>query len=112
MNPQTSRLDGLSEGDVSTIIAMAWQDDTPFEAIAAQFGLKESAVLELMRSSLKPRSFRVWRMRVRGRVAKHQSLQTQAQREKISAGSNSQALSDGQEPFPLPPSTLSRESLR
>ena len=115
MNLQTSTFNGLSEGDVSTIIAMAWQDDTPFEAIAAQFGLKESAVLELMRSSLKPRSFRVWRMRVRGRVAKHQSLQTQAQREKISAGSSeaiSQALSDVQEPFPLPPSTLSRESLR
>ena len=115
MNPQTSALNGLAEDDVSTIIAMAWQDDTPFEAIAAQFGLQEQAVIELMRSALKARSFRVWRMRVRGRVAKHQHLQSRAQRDRSSAGSSeaiSQALSDAQEPFPLPPSALSRESLR
>jgi uncharacterized protein (TIGR03643 family) len=62
----------LSAADLSAIIAMAWQDDTPFEAMALQFGLSEAQVIALMREHLKTRSFRVWRMRVRGRAAKHQ----------------------------------------
>jgi uncharacterized protein (TIGR03643 family) len=115
MTPATARLCDLAQADVSTIIAMAWQDDTPFEAIAAQFGLSEPAVIELMRGSLKTRSFRVWRMRVRGRTAKHQTRQISAQGDqgKVSPGDLlKQALSEAQETFPLPPSSLSRESLR
>jgi len=65
----------LSEEEVSSIIGMAWSDDTPFEAIALEFGLNESEVIALMRDQLKTRSFRVWRMRVRGRSAKHSSRQ-------------------------------------
>jgi uncharacterized protein (TIGR03643 family) len=65
----------MSASDVSAVIGMAWQDDTPFEAMALQFGLSEEQVIALMREHLKARSFRVWRMRVRGRVSKHQALQ-------------------------------------
>ena len=65
----------MSAADVSAVIGMAWQDDTPFEAMALQFGLSEDQVIALMRAQLKARSFRVWRMRVRGRVSKHQALQ-------------------------------------
>ena len=50
---------------------MAWEDRTPFEAIKNQFGLSESNVIDLMRKSLKPASFRLWRKRVSGRVTKH-----------------------------------------
>lgn len=46
------------------IIEMAWEDRTPFEAIAFQFGLNESDVIELMRRELKPSSWRLWRKRV------------------------------------------------
>lgn len=53
---------------------MAWEDRTPFEAIEYQFGLKEAEVIKLMRRSLKPRSFRLWRERVQGRKTKHQAL--------------------------------------
>lgn len=65
----------MSASDVSAVIGMAWQDDTPFEAMALQFGLSEEQVIALMREHLKARSFRVWRMRVRGRASKHQNLQ-------------------------------------
>ena len=65
----------MSAADVSAVIGMAWQDDTPFEAMALQFGLSEDQVIALMRAHLKARSFRVWRMRVRGRASKHQALQ-------------------------------------
>ena len=66
--------DGLSEGCISRIIEMAWEDRTAFEAIEAQFGLNESGVIDLMRKHLKPSSFRMWRKRVTGRRTKHVAL--------------------------------------
>ena len=50
---------------------MAWEDRTPFEAIYYQFNLKEKEVIQLMRSTLKPSSFKTWRKRVTGRKLKH-----------------------------------------
>ncbi len=64
----------LDEADVSRIIEMAWEDRTPFEAIEKQFGLNESAVIDLMRAGMKPSSFRMWRKRMKGRVTKHAGL--------------------------------------
>lgn len=66
----------LSEEDASRVIEMAWEDRTPFEAIEVQFGLSESDVIELMRRSLKPSSFRSWRKRVTGRNTKHVKLRS------------------------------------
>ena len=63
----------LSEDDLSRVIEMAWEDRTPFEAIEYQFGLNEQAVIGLMRSQLKRRSFESWRSRVSGRATKHGS---------------------------------------
>jgi uncharacterized protein (TIGR03643 family) len=64
----------LTEQENSRIIEMAWEDRTPFEAIEQQFGLNESQVILLMRSSLKRRSFELWRERVSGRTSKHLKL--------------------------------------
>ena len=55
----------LSLSDKSAIIEMALSDHMPFAVIEAEFGLKESEVKELMRSNLKPGSYRAWRKRVR-----------------------------------------------
>ena len=52
---------------------MAWEDRTPFEAIKRQFGLSESEVKALMRAQLKHSSYKMWRVRVTGRVTKHAS---------------------------------------
>ncbi|PUE07773.1 TIGR03643 family protein [Limnohabitans sp. T6-20] len=116
MNSQDKEHNMLSEADISNIIAMAWQDDTPFEAIALQFTLSETEVIALMRENLKARSFRVWRVRVRGRAAKHQSRQLNKDRvfsHQASAAAMDQALAEAdKEVFPLPPSALTRESLR
>ena len=62
------------DADVSRIIEMAWEDRTAFEAIEAQFGLNESAVVALMRRYMKPSSFRMWRKRMAGRTTKHAVL--------------------------------------
>ena len=64
----------LSAGCISRIVEMAWEDRTAFEAIKAQFGLNESAVIDLMRRYLKPASFRMWRTRMAGRRTKHAVL--------------------------------------
>ena len=66
----------LSEADISRIVEMAWEDRTAFEAIEAQFGLNESAVVALMRLQMKPSSFRMWRKRMAGRVTKHAALRS------------------------------------
>ena len=50
---------------------MAWEDRTPFEAIEFQFKINEGEVIRLMRSQLKPSSFKMWRKRVSGRKLKH-----------------------------------------
>ena len=52
------------------IIEMAWEDKTPFEAIEFQFKISESEVIELMRTELKPSSFRLWRKRVNSGISK------------------------------------------
>tara|TARA_Y100001949_G_C15981584_1_gene328593 strand:- start:1546 stop:1797 length:252 start_codon:yes stop_codon:yes gene_type:complete len=67
-----------SEEEISRIIEMAWEDRTPFEAIEQQFNLNESQVITLMRSHMKPSSFRMWRQRVSGRTTKHLKLRDPA----------------------------------
>ena len=52
------------------IIEMAWEDRTPFGAIFIQFGLREQDVIKLMRRTLKPSSFKLWRKRVHSGVSK------------------------------------------
>ena len=58
--------------DIDRIIEMAWEDRTTFDAIFKSFGLSESEVINLMRSHLKPSSFKLWRKRVSGRKTKHE----------------------------------------
>ena len=64
----------LSDLDKDRIIEMAWEDRTTFDAIRIQFGLKEQEVIDLMRTEMKPSSFRMWRERVQGRKTKHAKL--------------------------------------
>ena len=63
----------LDEVQTSRVIEMAWEDRTPFGAIEHSYGLDESAVIDLMRKTLKPSSFRLWRERVTGRNTKHEA---------------------------------------
>ena len=63
----------LSSSEIDRVIEMAWEDRTTFEAIEFQFGLAEADVIALMRSQLRPGSFRAWRKRVSGRRTKHGS---------------------------------------
>lgn len=61
----------LDSEAIDRIVEMAWEDRTPFEAIALQFGLQEQQVIELMRQQMQESSFKMWRKRVSGRKTKH-----------------------------------------
>ena len=58
----------LKPEDIDRIIEMAWEDRTPFDAIFAQFGLREDDVKALMKRELHPNNWRKWRARVHGRA--------------------------------------------
>ncbi|WP_353141680.1 TIGR03643 family protein [Limnohabitans sp.] len=70
----SQRLAHLSAGDVSAVIQMAWEDRTSFETIQERVGLSESDVIQLMRLELNQSSYRLWRMRMKGRITKHRAL--------------------------------------
>lgn len=56
---------GLEPAQISEIIEMALSDEASFDAIRTLHGLGPDAVKALMRSELKPGSYRAWRKRVR-----------------------------------------------
>jgi len=64
----------LTERDLNRVVEMAWEDHTPFEAIEMQFGLKEAAVIRIMKHQMKLKSWKKWRARVQGRKTKHRQL--------------------------------------
>jgi len=68
----------LSEDTVHRVIEMAWEDRTPIDAIKKQFSLSEKQIIMLMRTHLRPASFRNWRKRVVGRKTKHSALRSKA----------------------------------
>ena len=63
----------MNEAQISEIIALAWDEKSTFNTIERQFGLSEGEVIKLMRLNMKPSSFRMWRKRVSGRKAKHET---------------------------------------
>ena len=67
----SKRLPKFTESELSRIIEMGWEDRTPFDAITASFGISEQQVIALMRTHMKPGSFRLWRKRVSNRATKH-----------------------------------------
>jgi len=62
---------------IDRIIAMAWEDRTPFEAIDFQFGLKEADVIRLLKREMTLKNWKKWRARVQGRKTKHRALRAQ-----------------------------------
>ena len=64
----------MDKQDIDRVIAMAWEDKTPFEAIETQFGVPEKEVIRIMRRNMKNSSFKMWRKRVQGRKTKHRKL--------------------------------------
>ena len=57
--------------DENWVIWAAWADRITFEEIEKKTGKTESEVIKIMRRSVKPGSFRLWRKRVNQKSIKH-----------------------------------------
>ena len=57
--------------DPDWIIWAAWAERITFEEIEKKTGKSESEVIKIMRRTLKPSSFRLWRKRVNQKSIKH-----------------------------------------
>ena len=57
--------------DPDWIIWAAWADRITFEEIFEKTGKRESEVIKIMRRTLKPSSFRLWRERAKRKSIKH-----------------------------------------
>ncbi|CAN5358927.1 TIGR03643 family protein [soil metagenome] len=66
----------MTDDEKDRIIAMAWEDRTPFEAIEFQFGMKEDEVKAFMKKELKFSSYRLWRIRVENCNTKHSATRS------------------------------------
>lgn len=53
----------LSPTDIDAVIATAWDDKPPFNAVLAQHGLNEGQVVQLLKRQLTPNAFKVWKAR-------------------------------------------------
>ena len=64
----------FSESDTSRIIEMAWEDRTSLDSILRVYGLNESNLKLLMKKELKPRSYTLWRERMKNSNLRHEAL--------------------------------------
>jgi len=66
----------FSESDTSRIIEMAWEDRTSLDSILRVYDLNESDLKLLMKKELKPRSYTLWRKRMKNSNLRHESLRS------------------------------------
>ncbi len=72
LRPETkSKNPEPNETSKDWIIWAAWADRVTFEDIHEKTGFSEGEVIKIMRRSLKPSSFRIWRKRVGSKSIKH-----------------------------------------
>ena len=62
----------LSEEIIHYVIELAWCDKTSFEMIYEQTQLNHAQVQSIMKTHLKPSSYRLWRDRVKRVKQNHQ----------------------------------------
>lgn len=57
----------LSPAEIQRVIATAWDDKPPFNAVLVAHGLTEGQLVQLLKRALTPNAFRTWSVRARGR---------------------------------------------
>lgn len=68
---KTSNPQPKNKNSKDWIIWAAWADRVTFEDIKRETGKSESEVIKIMRTSLKPSSFKLWRKRVHNKSIKN-----------------------------------------
>ena len=57
----------LTPAQIERVIATAWNDRPPFNAVLMAHGLTEGQLVQLLRRALTPNAFKVWSARARAR---------------------------------------------
>ena len=78
--PQTKTRNPEPKKISDWIIWAAWADRITFEEIREKTGYSEGEVIKIMRRSLKPSSFKLWRKRVSSKSIKHRKKFEQIRR--------------------------------
>jgi len=68
---KVKNLEPNNKGSPDWVVWAAWADRITFEEIKEKSGYTESDVIKLMRRTLKPSSFRLWRKRAKNKSIKH-----------------------------------------
>ncbi len=68
---KVKNLEPNNKGSPDWVVWAAWADRITFEEIKEKSGYSESDVIKLMRRTLKPSSFRLWRKRAKNKSIKH-----------------------------------------
>jgi len=68
-------------GSNDWVVWAAWADRITFEYIKSKTGLSEGEVIKIMRKSLKPSSFKLWRKRAKRQSIKHRKKFTESRKE-------------------------------
>jgi uncharacterized protein (TIGR03643 family) len=59
----------LTPAEIERVIATAWDDRPPFNAVLMAHGLTEGQLVQLLRRALTPNAFKLWRARAQGAKA-------------------------------------------
>ena len=78
--PQTKTKNPEPKKISDWIIWAAWADRITFEEIREKTGYTEGEVIKIMRRSVKPSSFKLWRKRVSSKSIKHRKKFEQIRR--------------------------------
>ncbi len=57
----------LTPAEIQRVIATAWDDRPPFNAVLMAHGLSEGQLVQVLRRALTPNAFKTWSARARGR---------------------------------------------
>ena len=59
----------LNPEEIQRVIATAWDDKPPFDAVLRQHGLNHGQVVQLLKRELTPNAYKVWVARTKGSAA-------------------------------------------
>ncbi len=68
-------------GTKDWVVWAAWADRITFEDIKSKTGLSEGNVIKIMRKTLKPTSFKLWRKRAKRKSIKHRKKFEESRKE-------------------------------
>ncbi len=65
MPPMAKPVPRLAPAEIARVIATAWEDHPPFNAVLMNHGLTQGQLVQLLKRELTPNAFKLWMARTR-----------------------------------------------